>query len=210
MDQLLEYLSLYRLLTFTGRLGFGKTAFSVIIAKRLLEAGLVDGAVTNFPTILPAHIRQDDGLMYNRVQIRDEAWLNYDARSSMTNNLMTVAAFLRKWGCYGLFPSVHAVDRRLRPIVVKPLFRTPWGNTTTWECRVTNDDDPLVFRVKVDISEAFGLYSTSYIPTNDCGMDARFNHTYFMDTGRVFNARQATARRDKEIAALAALSTSKD
>ena len=49
--------------------------------------------------------------------IFDEAWTTVDARDSLVND-RSYGAYARKIESYWLFPSVHPVDKRLRPLIV--------------------------------------------------------------------------------------------
>lgn len=205
MLALLEYISLFRVVWIRGRLGFGKTALATLLAKIMLEDGLVDGVVTNYPTVLPVSIRgPDDGTLINKVQIWDEAWQDLDSRTSMTND-RSVGAYLRRWGCYFIAPSVHPIDRRLRAVEIAPSHKNLFTGKTIWEFRV-NDGSKEGFTgtFSVDIKQAYGLYSTSYIPVSDCGLLARFRYTYYTETGQHYDNRTNSQRQQAEIAALTA------
>jgi hypothetical protein len=198
MDEFLEYFQMFRVCSLRGRLGSGKTAFAVLIAKALLEKGLADGVISNFPTILPPHIHKDDGTLFNRVRIFDEAWTNYDARTSMSNDVSAISAYMRKWGCYTIMPSVFALDKRLRAIELRHEHRNIITQMDTWRWTVQDDEKPIVGFVTIDKRKAYGLFATSYIPTNDCGMQDRFELTYYLDTGVKWNGSGTAARRNVE------------
>jgi hypothetical protein len=204
--EVMEYIALFRTVWIRGRLGFGKTALATLIAKRLLEDGLADGVVTNYPTVLPNHVSGvDDGTLLNRVEVWDEAWQDMDARTSMTND-RSVGAYLRRWGTYLILPSVHPVDRRLRAVEIAPSHKNIITGKTIWNFIVNDGSkEPYQGSFAIDIKQAYGLYSTSYIPVSDCGLLARFRYTYYMETGQHYDNRSNTQRQQAEVAALAGL-----
>ena len=201
MNQLLEYITLYRIVWIGGRLGFGKTALAFWLARYLLETGLCDGIISNCPNILPVHIDKDDGTLYNRVVVYDEAWNDLDARTSMTNN-RAYGAYARKTGTYWVFPSVHPIDRRLRSVEIKPSHTNILTGATIWNYKIADDEkNPTTGKFSFKPKEAYGLYSTGYIPINDCGIHNRFAHTYFLETGVHYDERdkQDEGRQSQEL-----------
>lgn len=205
MIELLEFISLFRVVWIAGRLGFGKTALATLIAKMLLEERMVDGVVTNYPTVLPASIfGDDDGTLINKCQVWDEAWQDMDSRTSMTND-RTLGAFLRRWGAYFIAPSVHPVDKRLRAVEIRPDFRNVVTGKTHWTYKINDGSaEPSTGKFAVDLKQIYGYYSTSYIPIGDCGFRDRFLYTYYKETGVHYNAKSAERRQTAEIAALVA------
>jgi hypothetical protein len=201
MELLLSYLQMFRVVWIKGRVGFGKTALSVYLAKALLDAQLVDGVISNFPTILPAHIHDDDGTLFNRVVLFDEAWQFVDNRTSISNE-RGYGAFSRKYGCIFLLPSVQPVDKRLRQITIQPLYRNIFTGVTTWEFVVDDSEKEAAKsrgRFSFDTKLAYGLYSTEYIPINDGGIMRRFNQTFIEMTGSEYGGAGHTANEDRGV-----------
>lgn len=189
MEEFLEYITLYRICWIGGRLGFGKTAMACTIADWMLRKGLVDGVITNFPTVFPAALfGEDDGTLYNRLVIFDEAWAELDNRTAMSNN-RSYGAYARKFGCYWLFPSVHPIDSRLRAVTLKPSHRNLLTGINVWRFTIADDEkQPTSGTFGHNPSDAYGKYATSYIPTGDCGIHERFLATFFQETGTHFDA----------------------
>lgn len=202
MDELLSYIQMFRIVWIKGRVGFGKTALSVYIAKAMLDVGLADGVVSNFPSILPCHIFEDDGTLFNRVIVFDEAWQFVDNRTSISNE-RGYGAFARKYGSYFLLPSVQPVDRRLRAIIVQPKYRNIFTGKTVWEY-IIDDSDKEAAKTRGEFSfdtrKAYGLYSTEYIPINDGGIMKRFNRTFAEMTGVEYGGKGHSLNDDKGLA----------
>lgn len=201
MDEVLEYISLYRVCWIGGRLRYGKTALATIIAKRMLEAGLVDGVISNFPTVFPAHIGRDDGTMYNRCILYDEAWQDHDNRTSMSNDRV-LGAWMGKLGAYLICPSVHPIDRRLRSVEIKPDHINLLTGRKVWQYTVqsTDAEQRVQGQFSVDLKEIYGKYATSYIPVGDCGIIDRFLVTYYMETGTQYDSGRDKTRAGQEVA----------
>ena len=181
--EFMELVGMFRMVAIQGRLGFGKTGMAVLLAEKLLMEGLVDGVVTNFPSVLPVSIGEDDGTLMNKAIIFDEGWQELDARNWAGNDTDSYGGFARKFGVYWFFPSVYPVDKRLRAIQVKPLYRNPFTEDTTWQYEVnTGDKDAPKGKIAIKNKRFWGMYSTAYIPpkgkAGDCGIKERFKATY--------------------------------
>lgn len=185
LSTFINHLSLYRVCTIMGRMGYGKTACAVAIAEIMLKEDLVDGVITNFPCVLPvSRDGKDDGTLRNKVVIYDEAWTDLDSRTSMSN-AREYGAYARKLGVYWLFPTVISIDRRLRSCEVTPSHKNVFTKSTVWNCTIGNTErDKETYKFTLNPERGFGLYSTSYIPVNDGGIRKRFEYTYFQETGK--------------------------
>jgi len=113
-DRFLENCMQMRMIWWRGRLGGGKTSGAVGLASWLISEGIagMQYAAGNFPIDLPEH---ESGFLFDTVVICDEAWQFLDARRFVTNE-RSFGAFARKTNSIWLFPSVYAVDKRVRPI----------------------------------------------------------------------------------------------
>src|SRR5579859_2135439 len=86
MGAVINNLQMFRMVWIKGRLGFGKTALAFMLAKTLMDEGIVQGCISNCPNTLPTHISGiDDGTLFSRVIVLDEGGLFLDARRSMSN-----------------------------------------------------------------------------------------------------------------------------
>jgi hypothetical protein len=201
MGELIDVIMQYRIATIGGKLRGGKTSLAVLIAYYMLRGGLVRGCVTNFPCILPAWVGEgsDDARQNERVMIYDEAWQSFDARTSMTND-RTAGGFIGKWGGILLYPSVNTLDRRLRQVHIIVMRRNLFKpNLVTYQYTTSGD----VFtqethEVTVNIAEAFGMYSTAYVPVGDHGIHARFMLSYYSETGVFWNISKDKRRQTME------------
>lgn len=206
MAQLLEYITLFRVVWIGGRLGFGKTALSVYLMNSLIKMGFIDGVVSNFPTVIPVHWNKDDGMLHGRGIIYDEAWADLDSRSSMTNE-RSYSAYARKMGTVWIFPSVHPIDKRLRAVTIKPMYRSRFTGRVVWQYVISDDEkNPTTGKFSVDLKTVYGMYATSYIPVGDCGIKDRFALSYEYETGQSYGVKdkENKARQDRELS-LAAL-----
>lgn len=190
MAELLHYIISFRVVAIRGEMGFGKTLLAFILAKRLLEDGYVDGVVSNVPNIFPAQIWVDDGSLLNKCMIFDEAGLlGLDSRTSMANS-NDYGAFARKFGAIFLFSSVIPVDKRVRGVEIYPIDKNRITGATKWAYEFAGDKDGRVRYVSVNPKEGYGLYSTSYIPSDDRGMADRFRLSVAIKTGIIKNDEQ--------------------
>lgn len=188
----IENVLLFRVCWFRGRLGGGKTSGCVALAYELMRMRVVDGCVSNFPTVLPPYLRRDDGTLFDRVVIFDEAWQMLDSRRSLVN-ANEYGAFARKMNAYWLFPSVHPVDKRVRSVTVwrsATLF-----NDTVWVYRWMldldyTDDDGGWFLI-IHPGEYFDMFDTRFVPLDDGGVLQRYQRTLFEMTGQVVRSDEA-------------------
>lgn len=198
--ELLEYILNYRVINIRGRLGFGKTALACSIAHYLLWEGYVDGVITNFPTVFPISLNgEDDNLLINKCLIFDEAWMFLDSRRSMSND-RSYGAFARKFGNYILFPSVHPVDKRMRAITISPAWKNIITGNDVWEYIVSSEAEPVKNRFPFKSNDAWGKYSTEYVPINDGGINQRFKNTmrYWTDDDDAYDKVEQNYDANKE------------
>lgn len=201
MTELLEYIMNYRKVWIRGRLGYGKTSLAFMIAEALLRERLVDGIVSNCPNQYPTSVNgPDDGTLFNKCVVYDEAGQELDARTSMTNS-KAYGAFARKLGIVYLFPSVVPVDRRLRDIEISPAYKmlgkTKYNYIIT--ASAGTDKDKTQGSFTIDLKQSYGKYSTSYIPTGDCGIQKRFALTYYLETGEKYDVRTTADEKRQRI-----------
>lgn len=184
MNEFLEYLTLFRVCAIMGRLGSGKTGLAVLLARWLIEQGYADGAITNFPTILPATLKDvDDLTLMDRVIVFDEGWQELDARSWSSNDTDSYGGFARKFNCYWLFPTVYPVDKRLRAITVRPHHENLITKRKVWTYTIdTGEPKPTGGQFSVRPRDFYGLFSTAYVPprgkAGDCGIKERYKNTH--------------------------------
>jgi hypothetical protein len=185
MNELIHYIINFRVVSIRGEMGFGKTLLAFAIAQKLLEDRYVDGVVSNVPNILPPHIWHDDGTLLNRCMVFDEAgMLGLDSRTSITNT-NDYGAFARKFGAIFIFPSVIPVDKRLRGVELYPLAKNKLTGMLTYGYQFAGQRDPDQEKeIKLNPKPYYGLYSTGYIPVDDCGMIERFQLTHAIKTGK--------------------------
>lgn len=187
MRELIYYVVSFRVVAIRGEMGFGKTLLAFAIAKRLLEDGYVDGVVSNVPNILPPHIWHDDGTLLNRCMIFDEAGLlGLDSRTSLANT-NDYGAFARKFGAIFIFPSVIPVDKRVRGVEIFPIDKNRITGSLTWGYVLQGDRDETVRKFTIRPKDYYGIYSTGYVPVDDCGMRERFRLTHAIKTGVIRN-----------------------
>jgi hypothetical protein len=188
MLELIHYCVSFRVIAIRGEMGFGKTLLAFAIAKRLLEDGYVDGVVSNVPNVLPPHVWHDDGTLLNRVMVFDEAgMLGLDSRTSMANT-NDYGAYARKFGAIFIFPSVIPVDKRVRGVELFPVDKNRLTGTIkygyTFSGARPGDRERFV---SINPKLYYGLYSTGYVPVDDCGMLERFRLTHAIKTGVIRN-----------------------
>jgi len=180
VDPFLELFLLFRVCWIRGTLGGGKTLLAVALAEHLLKLAMVDGVVTNFPTVLPSALGDEDGTLIRRAVIFDEAWTHLDSRDSLVNP-REYGAYARKIGSYWIIPSVHSIDKRLRSIIVwrSGRFTLPFL-PEFWVYRYKLEleyDQCESFFILTSPKRYFGMYDTSYIPTSDGGIEGRYRRT---------------------------------
>lgn len=196
MTELMQYILNFRVVSIMGYMGWGKTGLAFLIAKYMLEHGHVDGVISNVPTILPPHISRDDGTLNNRVLIFDEAgMLGLDSRTSMSNT-NGYGAFARKFGCFFILPTVIPPDKRVRTLEINPFTRNAFTDTRTYEYSMPSDrtKNPLKGYFKVKPKSWYGLYSTGYIPIDDCGILERFQISHALKTGSLYDDSETDER----------------
>lgn len=182
-EELIEQLLLFRVAWIRGRLGGGKTLLSVALAEHLLRLGLVDGVVANFPTVYPTALGPDDGTIYRRVLIYDEAWTQLDARDSLVN-VRSYGAYARKFDSYWIFPSVHPIDKRLRTVVIWRTARV--GLLNLWVYRWALDidyDSAGGWFLLYNPSRFYPRYDNKYIPVDDGLIEKRWQRSLALATG---------------------------
>lgn len=188
MLELIHYVVSFRVVAIRGEMGFGKTLLAFIIARKLLEDGYVDGVVSNVPNVLPPHVWHDDGTLLNRCMVFDEAGLlGLDSRTSMANT-NDYGAFARKLGAIFIFPSVIPVDKRVRGVELFPVDKNRLTGAIKWGYVFAGarPGDKERF-LSVNPKDGYGLYSTGYVPTDDCGMQERFRLSHAIKTGVIRN-----------------------
>lgn len=176
-DRFLSMLLLFRFVWIRGFLGAGKTLLSVALAHELMQRAVVRGVVSNLPTVLPPWIGEDDGTLYDRCIIFDEAWTQLDARNSFVNNTRDYGAYARKFRSFWMFPSVFQVDKRMRPLIVERAFRLPafdlWVYRWFVETDYQSDDSMKGWFALKNPGRYFGMYDTAYVPVDDGGISGR-------------------------------------
>jgi len=163
VGRFLDNAVVFRNIWFRGRLGGGKTLGSVAFASHLIKQGVYKYALANMPLALPA---PPDGFLYDCVVIYDEAWVDMDARSFMSNPRQ-YGAFARKLRTCWFYPSVFGVDKRLRPVWVERKWMIDFFPGQLWVYKWGVDlgyssDEGVFFLWRP--SAYFKLYDHSYIP----------------------------------------------
>ena len=151
-----------------GRLGGGKTALAVWLAKDLMRAGLSDNIVSNFPIW---------GATFPRSAMRcaiviDEGGLFLEMKSDFKK----IAAALRKMSNYVIVPSFIPPAREFSFLKCQRIFNTaglglPMCWVYKWRLRMGDVDESGVF-VWENPKSVFGLYDTTYLPASDGGIGA--------------------------------------
>lgn len=170
-SEFLENIVAWRSAWIAGRLGGGKTLLAVAIAKWLIDHKLAQGAWTNFPCSLP---RADS--IANCVFILDESWQFIDAR--LSRSMYTLyGAWARKIGSFWLFPSIYPPDVRVRSVTVARALELIISPIPAWLYDYTTlatdrKGQPEKHSFLLLPEPYFGLYDTTWIPTDDAGISA--------------------------------------
>lgn len=157
----------YRMMYLSGRYGGGKTASSVRFAYDMLDHGWVKHALGNFPCVLfedPNRITD----MEDTVLVLDEAgvWLSDKEFDKLT-------AFLRKKNLYLIMATVLPPPLRAKVLVAQRTRNLQAMGVPMWMYSGALVQG--VIKEKADFtwwqpSEVFGLYDTSYVTDDDCGL----------------------------------------
>lgn len=174
--------SLFRQCWIGGRVGGYKTLLAVAMAGRLLETALVDGVVSNFPTVYPVSLLEDDLTIINKAVIFDEAWEELDSRQSITNP-REYGAYARKFGTYWIYPSVNQIDKRLRLISVFMVDEYPAFHVVVYKWQLNVDYAKIGGWFALWRPERFfGRYDTAWVPYSDGGISARWQQSMAKQT----------------------------
>ena len=147
----------------TGRKGSGKTLLSVVIADYLLRQNYITGVWANFAHSLPLA----DSLV-NALIIVDEAAQWADSRfSSMSYDLYSMWA--RKSNSIYLYPSVNAVDKRVRNLEVMRIYAIDLLPVQIWIYYWQSTYKQKGYFLLVNPEKYFGLYDTYGVPVDDGG-----------------------------------------
>lgn len=149
----------------TGELGTGKTLTSFMLADYFLREQWVDGVWANIGHRFPRADRLNRAFV-----IVDETADSADSRDFKNNQHALYSRYARKMNCWYAFPSVDAIDIRLRNLEVIRTMNVQVLPMTIWVYRwyyamggqgwfaVTNPED------------YFGLYETGAVPIGDGGV----------------------------------------
>jgi hypothetical protein len=160
-----EELLAWRMLGLSGRLRGGKTSLAVALARWLYLNGHVRGIFANMP-IDPSYIPVVRSCL-NTVVLLDESWYFNDSRKS-ANKFEGYGAFFGKLGSYLISPSVHAPDKRTRPLLA-------WREWDRWALgmwqykyeNIAGDEGSFILR---NFDATFDHYDHRFVPLDDGGI----------------------------------------
>lgn len=167
-DEFLEIFSAFRVVKISGRFGGGKTHFGFALAAWLLSTGRVNHVFTNVPCVFstPAFSPAVDLAI-----LLDESWQYLEGRE----DVMSYAAFLRKFNHYLILPTVFPIHRRLDFLNVQRVFNAQIVGLPLWIYRWSLSMGKIresgIFGV-YNPGALYGLYDTEYVPTDDGGISA--------------------------------------
>lgn len=164
-NEFLENFIAWRLLALEGKLGSGKTLFSVALAKWLYDRGMVKGVFSNFP-IDESYIPYVPSCI-NTAVLLDEAWSFADARDSV-KGFKGYGAMFRKLGSYLVSPGIYGVDKRMKPVKCERVGDM-WV-IKTWHYKwadVREQGGSFYFR---GYESLFNRYDHRFIPADDGGI----------------------------------------
>ncbi|MEM2126240.1 MAG: hypothetical protein QXQ53_07590 [Candidatus Methanosuratincola sp.] len=166
-DTFKAWVQFNRIVHIRGRLGGGKTLLAVAIADWMLREGIVDQVWTNFPCQLTRPVRT----LHNTCIILDEAWQWLDWRVTHKNESHSYAAFLRKINAFLLLPSVRSLVGEVSDLKVYRFLDLTHIGVPMWIYRarwvLDKDDVETTYAFLWNPSKYFGLYDTSFIPSDD-------------------------------------------
>lgn len=174
----LENALAWRLTGIHGRLGSGKTLFSVAMAKWLYDNNFVDGVFANFP-IDPEYIPIRSEIRRSAV-ILDEGWAFADSRNS-SKKFEGYGAYARKLDAFWFSPSVYPVDKRMAPLKTRRLLDLWVLDAWLFEWQdVQGFTGKFLLR---NYREVFGRYDTKFIPFDDGGIKEQMMNEIKSDSG---------------------------
>lgn len=160
-----EFFLAWRMVTIEGRMGGGKTLFSVVLAKWLYDHNLIRGVYSNFP-IDPSYVPAVQSCVQTCI-ILDEAWAFADARDS-ARGYKGYGAMARKLGSFFVSPGVYAVDKRMRPLRCERSWDVWVIDSWLYEwADVRNQSGHFLLR---GYQSVFNMYDHRYIPSDDAGI----------------------------------------
>ena len=165
-NEFLEILSAFRVCKISGRYGGGKTALAVMLASWLLASGKVNTIVSNVPTVFNSPVVTP---LYNAAIILDESWQYLESRQ----DVLSYAAFLRKFNHFLILPTVFPIHRRLDFLDVQRVFNAYSVGFPLWVYRWALSMGKVrevgYFSVWKPTA-VFGLFDTEYVPGDDGGI----------------------------------------
>lgn len=173
----LGLLETFRVLTFEGRYGGGKSALSFYVAQHLLSTGRFRYLLSNTPSVWSDDpndvvLRPDDKgrpTYLDAVVILDETGLFLEYAEDTKKFL----AFLRKGNIVLLCPSVQDVPRELRGVMVQRTLNLETVGIPIWvynyRVRKGSQRDNQRF-MWWNPSEIYGIYDSGAFPIDDAGL----------------------------------------
>lgn len=177
----------------TGRLGSGKTLLSFAMAHRAMQLHFSSGVYANIPHAFPRNFVRgytvlqpgDDEVqtygafepvdpLHDRMSIEnafvviDEAWQIIDSRYSVSN-FSFYGAWSRKSNTFWTFPSVYAIDKRVRAMSVERVADIAVLPIRIWVYRWASADGRRGWFGLSRPELYFGTYKTRAVPLNDGG-----------------------------------------
>lgn len=185
-SEFLEIFCAFRVCCLSGRFGGGKTALGVALSAWLLASDRVQYVVSNVPMLYrtPATVP-----LYNSAILLDEAWQYLESRQ----DVLSYAAYLRKFNLYLILPSVFPIHRRLDFFRVQRIFNAFAVGLPAWVYRYDLNSGKISEKGYFAIwrpDALFGTYDTEFVPGDDDGISDALAAT---SVGRGFKKRNKYA-----------------
>jgi hypothetical protein len=149
----------------TGELGTGKTLLAFALADYFLKEGWVDGVWSNIDHNLPPATR-----MHRAFVVVDETADSADSRDFKNNQHALYSRYARKMSCWYAFPSVDAIDIRLRNLEVIRTMNIQLLPITIWVFRWYYTLGDRGWFILTSPEDYFGMYETGAVPIGDGGV----------------------------------------
>lgn len=194
-------LQTFRVAWIAGRYGGGKTALAYRLAYELLDSGFVRYLLSNCRSVwsdTPADVVLRDGRYLDTVVVLDEGGLFLRTSRDADDFL----AFLRKLNVVLIVPSVKPPAPAIRMLSIQRLVNLQALGLPAWIYEASVEYGRQRDRVRFvwwRPSEIYGIYDTSDVPVDDCGIgDFLFEQTERL----VRESGHGRSRRNKRVRAL--------
>lgn len=172
-------LQTFRVAWISGRYGGGKTALAYRLAYELLNSGFSRYLLSNCRSVWrddPRDVVLRDGRYLDAVVVLDEAGLFLRTSRDADDFL----AFLRKLNVVLILPSVKPPAPVMRMLTIQRVANLSAIGLPVWVYEVSVDYARQRGRERfawINPSEVFGIYDTTDVPVDDCGIgDYLYSH----------------------------------